>query len=212
VKRHPRILRAGTYTKTGLLRVEDSAGKLYSILDVSGDRFGRLLVLRFVDVTDTNKALFLCTCDCGKQLELTGNALRTENTKSCGCFNREAVAARSHEHSGTKQWGFRDLTGVKQGDGGRLTALRCVDFDEKWRYAKWECICDCGKVVIVPRGSFLSGHSRSCGCLKAELARERWAGTENPNVRRRVGQGKAARERQQQQLASVCEGRAQHHA
>lgn len=46
-----------------------------------------------------------------------------------------------------------------------------------WRdrhgFAQWVCRCDCGTHRSVLVGSLVRGLSRSCGCLKAEVARER---------------------------------------
>jgi len=44
--------------------------------------------------------------------------------------------------------------------------------------AMWNCICDCGKRVVVKSASLRSGCSKSCGCLKNELlAKEKPAKT-----------------------------------
>jgi hypothetical protein len=32
----------------------------------------------------------------------------------------------------------------------------------------WECLCDCGKITIIPISHLNSGHTKSCGCLKKE--------------------------------------------
>ena len=65
--------------------------------------------------------------------------------KGCGCL-----------------W-FHDLTGKKF---NRLTVLEYVG------KSKWLCRCDCGKEVIVRGGLLVSGHTRSCGCLQRERAKE----------------------------------------
>lgn len=40
----------------------------------------------------------------------------------------------------------------------------------QWRY---KCTCDCGKETVVATGWLRSGHSKSCGCLSADMARTR---------------------------------------
>ena len=36
----------------------------------------------------------------------------------------------------------------------------------------WDCICDCGGRAVVTTGHLRSGHTRSCGCIQRERARE----------------------------------------
>ena len=38
---------------------------------------------------------------------------------------------------------------------------------------RWVCKCDCGAEKIVTGGALRSGGSKSCGCLKSELTRDR---------------------------------------
>jgi hypothetical protein len=54
---------------------------------------------------------------------------------------------------------------------GRLTVIARAEH-VKGRHARWQCVCDCGAAVIVS-GEHLSGDTRSCGCLNAEI-RERF--------------------------------------
>lgn len=64
---------------------------------------------------------------------------------------------------------FRDLTGQRF---SRLLVIRRGP-DANGKKARWECQCDCGKVVFVITDQLRSGHTRSCGCLATELARAR---------------------------------------
>lgn len=41
--------------------------------------------------------------------------------------------------------------------------------------AQWLCQCDCGKTTIVLGGSLKRNHTKSCGCLIAEKAKETFA-------------------------------------
>lgn len=43
----------------------------------------------------------------------------------------------------------------------------------KNNHVKWICKCDCGIVVKVPGSHLIRGNSKSCGCLRNELASQR---------------------------------------
>lgn len=40
-------------------------------------------------------------------------------------------------------------------------------------HARFVCICECGREVLVARGSLVSGATRSCGCLNSEIRKSR---------------------------------------
>lgn len=60
------------------------------IIDITGLRYGRLVVLelygRHVSPNGTKKTTWLCKCDCGKEIVVTSNDLRSGHTRSCGCL------------------------------------------------------------------------------------------------------------------------------
>lgn len=58
---------------------------------------------------------------------------------------------------------------------GRWHVVSMVGRD-KFYDSLWLCRCSCGVVRVVRRGSLVSGNSRSCGCLSAELAAKRAVG------------------------------------
>ena len=63
-----------------------------------------------------------------------------------------------------------DLTGKRY---GRLTVIEEV---ERIRYPSgipdrmWECVCDCGNIFRCNSGRLRSGNTKSCGCLRKEIA------------------------------------------
>lgn len=62
---------------------------------------------------------------------------------------------------------FIDLVGYTF---GRLVVLSRA---EKFRNSlRWECKCECGKVIVVDGGNLRSGHTRSCGCYARERSSE----------------------------------------
>lgn len=59
---------------------------------------------------------------------------------------------------------LKDLSGQKF---GRLVAIERVEKNKR-NNVRWLCRCDCGKSVVVDGGNLTSGHTMSCGCLRAE--------------------------------------------
>lgn len=61
------------------------------IKDITGQRFGRLVVLGITNERDKRRARkWLCQCDCGNTKVVSGSALRGGDTQSCGCLKTEA--------------------------------------------------------------------------------------------------------------------------
>lgn len=67
-----------------------------SVVDRTGERHGRLIVLaraeNHVEPSGAIRARWRCLCDCGGVVVVTGKALSTGNTRSCGCLMREKEA------------------------------------------------------------------------------------------------------------------------
>ncbi len=59
-------------------------------LDLSGKRFGRLVIQSFVGIQEsTGRTLWSCLCDCGKVHTASGSEIKRGKTKSCGCLRDE---------------------------------------------------------------------------------------------------------------------------
>lgn len=60
-----------------------------------------------------------------------------------------------------------DITGIRF---GRLLALNRNGFDQapSRKHIRWDCQCDCGKIINTRLNSLRNGHVRSCGCLLSE--------------------------------------------
>jgi hypothetical protein len=78
--------------------------------DLSGQRFGRLLVVARVPRQPKagGPARWLCWCDCGSETTPTGNALRSGYTRSCGCLRSDVNAARNRQKAAERR-AARDL-------------------------------------------------------------------------------------------------------
>lgn len=59
------------------------------IVDCAGHRFGRLVVLKLVEVRPRVGTIWLCQCDCGNQVPVPRKLFAHGKTKSCGCLLRD---------------------------------------------------------------------------------------------------------------------------
>ena len=71
-------------------------------LDISGRRFGRLLVIKNVGKDKFGNYKWLCKCDCGNEKIVTGNCLCSGMTSSCGCFRIENTIKAKTTHGLSK--------------------------------------------------------------------------------------------------------------
>jgi len=60
-------------------------------IDITGQRFGRLIVLRDTGKRYRRYVIWACKCDCGKLVEVPSGDLRSGKIKSCGCLWKEMV-------------------------------------------------------------------------------------------------------------------------
>jgi len=71
------------------------------LIDLTGQRFGRLVVLERAENAKDGSICWKCKCDCGKIIVTRANSLRMNRTKSCGCLQKEYFKT-SHKESKTK--------------------------------------------------------------------------------------------------------------
>lgn len=76
------------------------------LIPMIGVTFNRLTVLERVANNNERKAMYLCSCSCGKQTTTLGKELRNGRTKSCGCYGREVrhASVTTHGCASTKTY------------------------------------------------------------------------------------------------------------
>jgi hypothetical protein len=78
------------------------------LVDLTGKRFFRLIVLKRADNASDGKTQWECKCDCGNVVAVRGNNLKSGHTGSCGCLYKEvhektkATALSNLEHTAAK--------------------------------------------------------------------------------------------------------------
>lgn len=140
-------------------------------LDLTGQKFGRLTVIR-KNGKQGKCIMWECKCECGNVKTIRSSHLRSGATQSCGCLSREKarntmrrIGAKSPTRSAEKL-----LTGRKF---GRLLVLRDSGERTNRNNRVYECECECGNIVYVPAYSLKNNHTQSCGCLLKEIAKKK---------------------------------------
>ena len=60
-------------------------------LDLTGQRFGRLMVIKRLENNNRGDTVWLCQCDCGNFSRAVSTRLKIGHTQSCGCLRREKL-------------------------------------------------------------------------------------------------------------------------
>ena len=145
-------LRSGATKSCGCLRKELDAERT---IDLTGQRFGKLVVVRPTEERKNMSVVWECLCDCGETVFVSSHYLRSGTTKSCGCLQKESKAKLAI-----------DLTGQRF---GKLVAIRPTE-KRTGGHVVWECHCDCGQTTMVAADNLRKGRTKSCGCARKELS------------------------------------------
>jgi hypothetical protein len=63
-----------------------------------GFKFGRLQVIGYLEQDKYHNAVWVCLCECKTIINVSGNSLRGNRTKSCGCIKKELLETRNTIH------------------------------------------------------------------------------------------------------------------
>ena len=99
---------------------------------------------------------WLCRCKCGTERYVPAAALRNGSSKSCGCYSREAASLRNRNNLEGQRFGHL----IVVGDSGQRY---------KWETGSnilWECLCDCGNIILVKTSDLTQNKKTHCGCLE----------------------------------------------
>lgn len=106
------------------------------LIDLTGQKIGRLTVIKRVENDNTNHTRWLCKCNCGKIIIVSGNSLRTKATKSCGCLAKELLAKRKTTHKMSDSRIYYIWKAMKQ----RCFNSKCKEYENYGR--RGITICD----------------------------------------------------------------------
>ena len=130
------------------------------VKDEVGNTYWYLTVIERAPNSKDGHAMWKCRCKCGNELIVLGKHLRSGNTKSCGCYQKERATESNLIRGG-------DLTGKRF---GKLTVLEEDGFivgSNGKRRRLWKCQCDCGNICSIQHQYLNYGDTTSCGCINS---------------------------------------------
>jgi len=68
------------------------------MLDITGQRFGKLIAIRPSHQCKRRNWIWDCVCDCGNETQASQAKLRIGHKKSCGCLKKPPVPKRGSAH------------------------------------------------------------------------------------------------------------------
>lgn len=116
--------------------------------DLTGKRFGKLIVIQPTAERQNGYTVWRCRCDCGNEIQVSSRYLKNGWVTDCGCMPKSRKGV--------------DLTGQRF---GRLLVLSKEDERGADGQVRWRCQCDCGNQVVTTTGQLRAGYKKSCGCL-----------------------------------------------
>lgn len=143
--------------------------------DLTGQRFGRLVIVGPTEQRYGTYMVWECLCSCGVTIFRNTGLIKSGKLKSCGCLKAERDGS----------FNIKDITGKKV---GRLTALQPTEH-RVGGSVMWKCSCSCGGTHLVASGHLKSENVQSCGCLTKEYndSRRKW---DDKKLMKRALQGK----------------------
>lgn len=84
------------------------------LINLKGQKFGRLIVIKRVENNQHGKLQWLCECNCGQRKVIMGNNLKRSNTQSCGCLRTERRLKHGHTIGTTRSKTHQVWQHIKQ--------------------------------------------------------------------------------------------------
>lgn len=75
-------------------------------IDLTGQKFGKLIALKRVENSKNGQARWLCKCECGNEVIVQSNHLNNGNIKSCGCIKHNSYNKKYNRYDLSGEYGI----------------------------------------------------------------------------------------------------------
>lgn len=115
-----------------------------NFIDLTGQRFGAVVVLDRAENSTKNEVMWRCRCDCGKEFTTRARSLRGGETHSCGCLRLtrmiEGSKRANTKHGGAPHRGYEKLYNVWLRMKGRCNNPKATNY--KYYGGRGITVCD----------------------------------------------------------------------
>lgn len=109
---------------------------------IKGDKFGKLTIIGLSEKKGARgNAMYDCICECGKTKTILARSLNIGHTKTCGKCREISIGDKF----------------------GNLTVLKRSEINGPKGSSRYECICDCGRVITTQASRLKNGMTKTCG-------------------------------------------------
>lgn len=124
-------------------------------------KYGRLTLVSLVNGKGKARGVF--KCDCGNEVSMRMDSVKSKEYPSCGCWGKEIRKEKIIDKSEVV-----NMVGMKF---GRLLVTAYEHNAERVKnIVRLVCLCDCGAQRVVRAYQLKNGTTRSCGCIQREWA------------------------------------------
>lgn len=107
-------------------------------LDLTGQRFGRLVVIKEAEPRRSKRGVserwWLCRCDCGVEREFLQSNLRSGKSKSCGCLLTDILVERNLNGIKRNQYDLTGDYGIGYTSNGTSFTFNLEDYEKICNY------------------------------------------------------------------------------
>ncbi len=120
--------------------------------DLTGNKYGKLTVIKEAERTSNGRIKWLCQCECGRTVIVLANNLTRNHTTSCGCVKSPDISGQV----------FGRLTVIRRSDKRGVRGIRTVPL--------WECRCECGAITYKAKDTLTNPDQSMCAECAAKYA------------------------------------------
>lgn len=115
-----------------------------NFIDLTGQRFGAVVVLHREANSSRNETMWRCRCDCGNEFTTRARSLRSGETLSCGCLGKkhheEAAKKANTKHGAAPHRGYTKLYNIWLRMKGRCNRPTATSY--QYYGGRGICVCD----------------------------------------------------------------------